>query len=141
MSSRWSSSPVGKIKGFLFYFYEILFWLADSKFSTRPSKWFINDFPSSVQLYISAVTLFWYFVLPFKKVPSGISTARPQFRDESEIQMTLNTSYRSVNFRSKFSGSHFLHKTIFLSLLFLSSSQIILWSKVPNWPKGQIISE
>ena len=59
---------------------------------TRPSKWFINDFPSSVQLYISAVTLFWYFVLPFKKVPSGISTARPQFRDESEIQMTLDTS-------------------------------------------------
>jgi hypothetical protein len=28
----WSSSPVGKIK--IFYFYQILFWLADSKFST-----------------------------------------------------------------------------------------------------------
>ena len=74
---------------------------------TKPSKWFINDFPSSVQLYISAVTLFWYFVLPFKKVPSGISTARPQFRDESEIQMTLDISERSVNLRSKFSCSHF----------------------------------
>ena len=59
---------------------------------TRPSKCFINDFSSSVQLYISAVTLSQYFVLPFKKVPSGISTARPQFRDESEIQIGKSSS-------------------------------------------------
>ena len=59
---------------------------------TRPSKFFINDFSSSVQLYISAVTLSQYYVLPFKKVPSGISTARPQFRDESEIQIGKSSS-------------------------------------------------